>query len=605
MRAAIHNTTRQQPSWQLVPVLLLVVMLLQLATPITAQELEGGLSTLAGPSDNVIIVDGFVDTTTCYEHLLEADANGNNDGKVQAEEYLEFTQLQTPGGQLDEINSYPQMPLAMQATFVLLTCLCRDERFGGDSRDINCCLGTDAHIAILGHDEDASSQEKARLFATCFLTDEAIITVLGSEPPSASPTETPTTVAPTSMAPITGPPVTASPTSLAPTTVAPSAAPTPTTATPGPTSLSSENAEVVYTISVENGVSESIPNSAYEDDLVLAMNALAGSVAASVFTSSAAARNGGGRMRNRKLQTMVQLPTVVSAFEVTGTYPWPFFSLCCCELWSHPSFFVIERTLECNPGLANPTFDRCENIGHTVTLVDDTADVSEQDVTDFEIALLDAIVRGELQQNLPASSSVRILTGLTPAETDRAVAQDDEGLPGGATAGIVIGALVVAILPIALYLSMRRTQEEKEPYGAYEPHEAGSAEIGGQPEESDVEAITRGVQANLGASPTDYGKSYSSKAPPKTEFQPLHKVPPVSPDRVAARKGDRDGDDNSSSNAGSSGWSSSAGLSSMNTGSAEDSMEHLLNSPTGASLAALGAASAVARQVENRRTISP
>ena len=226
-------------------------------------------------------------------------------------------------------------------------------------------------------------------------------------------------------------------------------------------------------------------------------------------------------------------------------------------------------------------------------------------MTDFEIALLDAIVRGELQQNLPPGSRVRILTGLTPAETDRAVAGDDEGLPSGATAGIVIGALVVAILPIALYLSMRRTQEEKEPYGAYEPNEAGSGELDGQPGESDVEAITRGVQANLGASPTDYGNSYSSKAPPKPEFQPLHKVPPVSPDRVAARKGERDGDDNSSSNAGSSGWSSSAGLSSMNTGSAEDSMEHLLNSPTGASLAALGAASAVARQVENRRNISP
>lgn len=226
-------------------------------------------------------------------------------------------------------------------------------------------------------------------------------------------------------------------------------------------------------------------------------------------------------------------------------------------------------------------------------------------MTDFEIALLDAIVRGDLQMNLPAGSSVRILTGLTPVETDRAVAEDDEGLPGGATAGIVIGALVVAILPIALYLSMRRTQEEKEPYGAYEPHEAGEGGIDGQPEESDLEAITRGVQANLGASPTDYGKSYSSKAAPKSEFQPLHKVPAVSPDRDAARKGERDRDDNSSSNAGSSGWSSSAGLSSMNTGSAEDSMEQLLNSPTGSSLAAIGAASAVARRVENSRTISP
>lgn len=329
MLASTNSTTRQPLPWHSFTSLITLLLALLLQST-TAQELNGGLSTVTGTTnnDNVIIVDGFVDTTTCYEHLLEADANGNNDGKVQAEEFLEFTQLQTPGGQLDEINSYPEMPLAMQATFVLLTCLCRDERFGGDSRDVDCCLGTDAHIAILGHEDDASSQEKARLFATCFLTDEAIITVLGSEAPSASPTETPTTVAPTSAAPITGPPVTALPTSAAPVTAAPSVAPTgspaPTTATVGPTTLapttvSSETAEVVYTVSVTNGVSEDIPNSAYEDDLVLAMNALAGSVAATVFTTSAAARNAGGRMRNRKLKTMVQLPTVVSAYEVTGT----------------------------------------------------------------------------------------------------------------------------------------------------------------------------------------------------------------------------------------------------------------------------------------------
>ena len=38
---------------------------------------------------DVIVVDGFVDTTTCYAHLEQADANGNNDGKLQADEFVE------------------------------------------------------------------------------------------------------------------------------------------------------------------------------------------------------------------------------------------------------------------------------------------------------------------------------------------------------------------------------------------------------------------------------------------------------------------------------------------------------------------------------------
>jgi len=263
-------------------------------------------------------------------------------------------------------------------------------------------------------------------------------------------------------------------------------------------------------------------------------------------------------------------------------------------------FLTLFYDIECNPGLANPAFDRCENIGHRITLVD-SVDIPDEDLALFETTITEAIARGDLQRNLPPDSVVRILTGLEPTEVDQAVGtdDDDDGLSGGATAGIVAGALVVAILPMALYLSMRRNQEEKEPYGTYEPQDVGD-EMQGHEDDDDVEATAKGVQTNLGASATDYGKS-RSKAPPNTEFTPLHKVPAVSPDRDAARKGHND---DSSSNAGSSGWSSSAGLSSLNTGSAEDSMD-MLNSPPGSSLAAIGAASAVARRMENRIAISP
>jgi hypothetical protein len=264
--------------------------------------------------------------------------------------------------------------------------------------------------------------------------------------------------------------------------------------------------------------------------------------------------------------------------------------------------------------LAGPN-DRCENVEHVITMID-SVELNPDEVENFEQALLDAILRGELQAKLPVGSIVTILTGMNPAVpivTPEQPIVVDEGLSGGATAGIVIAALVVTILPIALYLSMRQNNDEKEPYGSYEPHDTGSAD-GMHERDDDVEdqkSPPQKVQpaggigsATLGASPTDYGKSSYAPDTVSSTVKQVHKVPPVSPERDGPDRSFDDGRSASSSNAGSSGWSSSAGLSSLNTGSAEDSMD-MLNSPQGSSLAAIGAASAVARRVENRRNISP
>jgi hypothetical protein len=595
-------------------------------------------------TSNVIIVDGFVDTETCHDHLLEADKLGNNDGLLQADEFVTFAQLQTPGGQLDDIEDYQSMPLVMQATFVTLTCLCRDERFGGDSRDVNCCLGVDAHISIVGSDDASTAQEKTRLFATCFLTDQAIVSVLGSEPPSSSPTVNPTlgltpeptTKTPTNrpsalptgrptQSPTTGPPV-VSPTTTMPsqapvttpptiqaTTTAPTMAPTTLILTPSPTPvvtpvpLFTQSAKVVYTVAVANATALNIQSSVYENDLVNAMDQMATTVVASVFVPE--------KIRHRNLQVKLSLPTEIATYEVTSTYlmdggP--------CYHAAHISANVFVSLIPptgCPAGLAGPN-DRCENVEHLITMID-TVELDPDEVLDFERALVAAISRGELQDDLPPDSIVTILTGMVPAVpivTSEEPIVVDEGLSSGATAGIIIAALVVTILPIALYLSMKQKNDEKEPYGSYQPHDSGSADGIHGPAEDDIEDQKTPLQkvqsaggvgsATLGASPTDYGKSYTPDAVSGTVKQ-VHGVPPVSPERDGPdHHSYDDGRSASSSNAGSSGWSSSAGLSSLNTGSAEDSMD-MLNSPQGSSLAAIGAASAVARRVENRRNISP
>lgn len=334
-------STRQsrQRAHPLVSLTLLLAVLATIPNVVNAQA-GGGLTNINtqvtsnnsnnSNNNNVIIVDGFVDTTTCYQHLVEADQNGNNDGRLQADEYVEFAQLQTPGGLLDEINDYPEMPLVMQATFVTLTCLCRDERFGGNSRDVNCCLGVDAHIAIVGHDNEASSaQEKTRLFATCFLTDQAIVQVLGSDAPTIFPTSAPTpmpTFAPTSLAPTATvvTPTTDAPTSTTPApTVTPTLAPSPlpTITTESPTAapvtvdvlpVFTQDATVVYNIAVKNGLVEEVPTSEYEGDLINAMNEVALSVVTKVF------RQERMRARRRHLQVVLQIPTFVLTYEKTS-----------------------------------------------------------------------------------------------------------------------------------------------------------------------------------------------------------------------------------------------------------------------------------------------
>jgi hypothetical protein len=224
-----------------------------------------------------------------------------------------------------------------------------------------------------------------------------------------------------------------------------------------------------------------------------------------------------------------------------------------------------------------------------------------------------AIDDGRLETALEQVSPQSRATVLSPAgETT-----SGGGLSGGAIAGISIAAAVVVFMAGYGYhrttkaqaktpaerkeaLEPIESEDKKTPSGA--PTGAEREKDGGAGDSSiaseDVYLLPEPILTTAPAASTkllgdkepDYGRA-SRKAVEAME---------AGEDIVAEPELDIHPD--SSSNAGSSGWSSSAGISSLNTGSIDDSMDQA--AALGATLASIGATSALARMGDKDRSKS-
>lgn len=232
-----------------------------------------------------LVVEGFVDTKSCYSAMESSVANNNEgDRRMDSENYVDFVKLYGPDGFLEDVEEFSELPLILQSNFNILACLCRQ-----DSED-QCCIGSSAGIETDGSfaDEIPTQGEQAYLFLVCSLTSVTIDRVLQSSAPSSSPTITPE--------PTTGPTIT----------------PYPTILTPEPSPAPFEPLATVVTVTYDIGVKAGNASSDCEDGLVGAMNSLAPQVLAEV-------RRRQLRAAHRRLRSVL-LDTSITQFEPIGKF---------------------------------------------------------------------------------------------------------------------------------------------------------------------------------------------------------------------------------------------------------------------------------------------
>ena len=198
-----------------------------------------------------LVIDGFVDTESCYDALESAIVVSRSGGLIGADvrkmnqaAYAAFIKSYGPEGFLEDVTSFNALPLILKSNFNILACLCQS-----DPNDDSCCVGDKAGIDTDGSfdGEDPTPTQQSYLFLVCSLTSITIERVMESSPPSAAPSISPV--------PTEAPTITASP------TVSP---------TPGPTQPPA-TVNITYAV----GVSGNATIDDYENELISAMDSLA------------------------------------------------------------------------------------------------------------------------------------------------------------------------------------------------------------------------------------------------------------------------------------------------------------------------------------------
>ena len=116
----------------------------------------------------------------CIDELNASDLDGNK--KVTEEEYVSFISARSRGA--IDVEGYSSLPFPLIANYVYGSCFCSFV-----TGDPNCCVGENSGIDL---DVENKPFVQDNLVTVCRTTDEAIMNLIGTFPPTISTTEPPT-----------------------------------------------------------------------------------------------------------------------------------------------------------------------------------------------------------------------------------------------------------------------------------------------------------------------------------------------------------------------------------------------------------------------------
>lgn len=475
----------------------------------------GGLLSVATAEPDIfsrasLSIGSFVDSERCYSAIEGSVSEKGRGRKMDHEDYVDFVKAYGPDDFLEDTTAFQDLPLILTTNFYLLACLCDPHVEKGC---VESCMGPDTGIETNGvrSGDNLSDAEKSYLFLVCSQTRTAIDRVIQSR----SPTVTPVITSEPSASPSPTAPIDAgsSPPTRAPVEVE-SSPPTRAPADDNDNTIK-EEALVVYSIGVK-GNATTIED--YNEELIGAMDSLAPTVLQ--------------EMRRRQLRAGRTLQTDPTVFL--------------------PTSIVDHTMIDCPANLTQPA-DRCESITASVILFfQPTVADPNQIVEAFQENLSKAIFDGGLQEFLE-STTVYIV--------DNNVLRSDQGEGGNSNAGITVGVIVglAVIAALAYFVTGRRNKDDNQTNEIqWEPVNDLTLDTDAKSDPLIATTASEGIEK-------DYDVIDSNDLDPAApRALSISDDPSVADEMSALESGDA-----SSSNAGSSGWSSSAGIDSMNTGSAD------------------------------------